>query len=98
MILLFLITAVIAILIPYEEGSLTATLHLLFSYLAFFFFNAAYLPLHLKYSVLYEMTLILCALLCFSAGKITGLSELIFACMVSILIAIQLKHKKSCRQ
>ena len=93
--ILFTIFAIGAIVTPYVDGSFDATMHLFFSYGAAIFFNImlyALYPVDNKIRTIYLAILFFCALLCVAEGKITGLSELIYACMVSILLSYDSKE------
>lgn len=86
------ILILIALFIPYREGSsLFNTLHIFFAYSAFVFFTCffAYL-IHIrqKFLTIFIMIVILCLFLCFTAGKVTGLAEVLFASTTSILLAL----------
>lgn len=86
---LFSICTIGAVFTPYIPGSLSADIHLLFSYAALIFFNLLFYDLtsdQISIRNIYFAGLFFCALLCFTAGEITGLAELIFACMVSVLM------------
>ena len=94
--ILFTIGAMGAIVTPYIDGSFCATLHLFFSYSAAVLFNIMlYIlyPTDSKIRTLYLAGMFFCALLCVAAGKVTGLAELIYACMVSILLSSESKEK-----
>lgn len=89
-IFLFAICALLAIFIPYIVGTIYSTLHLLFSYVSFFLFNLILFYLLKPYSIcwqIYLCVILFAILLCFTAGQITGLSELIYAITVSVLLS-----------
>lgn len=93
--ILFTIFTLGAIATPYVDGSFYATLHLFFSYSAAIFFNVmlyTLYPADNKIRTIYLAILFFCVLLCVAEGKITGLSELIYACMVSILLSYDSKE------
>ena len=83
---LFGITSLTAVWIPYIEGTVSAGLHLLFSYSSFLLFGWIIVPLLIhnqKEQQLFTAVLFTCVLLCVTAGKITGSSEILFAWYVS---------------
>lgn len=94
--ILFSICAAGAVLTPYINGTAYAAIHLFFSYSALLFFQILLLPLLISESVfrlLYIGGTFFCAMLCLSAGEISGLSELIYACMISELLTYQCTKK-----
>ncbi|MCH3960983.1 MAG: hypothetical protein LKF53_09500 [Solobacterium sp.] len=91
LLILFAVCTVGALFTPYIEGSFAAALHLLFAYAAFLFFNAVYLNIlkgHAGYASCYFGMLFFVCLLCFTAGQISGLAELVYACMMSIQLTM----------
>jgi hypothetical protein len=88
---LFAICTIGALFTPYIEGSFSAALHLLFAYGAFLFFNAVYLKIlrtHAGYRSCYFGMIFFVCLLCFTASQISGLAELVYACMVSVQLTM----------
>jgi hypothetical protein len=88
---LFAICTIGALFTPYIEGSFSAGMHLVSAYAAFLFFNAIYLnilKLHAGYRSCYFGMLFFVCLLCFTAGQISGLAELVYACMVSVQLTM----------
>lgn len=80
----------LALFIPYKEGKpLLNTVHITAAYAAFAFFTCYFIFLiHTcqKYLTIFLMTLIFCVFLSLTAGKVTGLSEVLFASVTSILL------------
>ena len=85
------ILILLALFLPYEEGKSTLnTLHILAAYTAFVIFTCLFVKLmHMNQIFLniFIMTCILCLLLSLTAGKVTGLSEVLFGSITSILLA-----------
>ena len=88
----FILSALIlaALLIPYSEHeSILSSLHISAAYAAFLYFNWLFLKnmiYHPRIRNLYIGMLFLCALLCFSAGSITGLAEMLYGACTSICL------------
>lgn len=83
-----------AVFIPYIEGTMYATMHLCAAYSAFVIFNILMTDVlcsTFSSRTFYLAGIFFAALLCFTAGQITGLAELVYACMVSILLTYQSK-------
>jgi hypothetical protein len=81
-----------AVFIPYSSSeSILSSLHLLSSYSAFAVFNIILFPRiasHAHVFTLYLSVSVLCFLICFTEGQITGISEVIYACMCSAVLCI----------
>lgn len=89
--LLFSFCTIVAVMTPYIEGSWHASIHLFFSYSAMLVFNLILYLLMDAYSterLIYYAGTAFCVLLCFTSLQITGLAELIYACMVSVLLTV----------
>jgi hypothetical protein len=86
---LFSISTMGAVFTPYVASELSATIHLFFSYTAVIFFNIVLYFLFQRNSSarnIYLAVTFFCVLLCFTKGEISGAAELIYACMVSVLL------------
>ena len=88
------LTAVVfiaSVLIPYREGTLSATMHLCTSYASFLLICYFWYTIHRldpRSLRLWTAVLFLCAMLCFTASSISGIAEFVFMSFTSATLAI----------
>jgi hypothetical protein len=82
----------IALLIPYDEKiKWLSMVHIICAYAAFTGFNLVFIPFlfgHRKHFLFYQMVCFFCLLHSFVHGAVTGISEIVWASGVCIILAL----------